>query len=352
MTKARKIPARLLALFLALALPLPLLAAQAGAINYVVSIDYMAETISVKTGTQWTEDPDEGYITTALWDEELDIGEEGHASYRLYFGNTLYFRADENSQWQEITIPERKPVPSGVLGGVGQILNVDNRMEYSGADGVWHDCTGSTVTGLAAGYYRVRYAANPSAFAGEILTVRVTGAGRTFADVASGTYYSQPVQWAVQNGVTTGTSATTFSPAQSCTWAQVITFLWRAEGIPLPYYEGSAFLDVTEDSYYCTAASWASEAEISQGIDELNFGPDNTITRKEAVTFLWRAAGSPAADGDSGFADVPADAYYAQAVQWAVEEGITNGNTATTFGPDIPCTRADVVTFLYRAYAE
>ena len=168
-----------------------------------------------------------------------------------------------------------------------------------------------------------------------------------FSDVPAGEYYYNAVYWAVENGITDGTSATTFSPNASCTRAQMVTFLWRAAGSPEPESTVNPFTDVFESAYYYDAVLWAVEQGITNGTSATTFSPDATVTRGQTVAFLWRYDGEPTA-GSSGFADVAPDAYYASAVAWAVENGITNGTGTTTFSPDADCVRAQIVTFLYR----
>ena len=171
-----------------------------------------------------------------------------------------------------------------------------------------------------------------------------------FVDVSGGAYYEDAVLWAVREGITSGTTATTFSPGASCTRAQMVTFLWRAAGSPKA--SGSnPFRDVSADTYYYDAVLWAVENGITSGISADAFAPDAMVTRAQTVTFLYRAAGSPAAASGSSFADVRSDAYYADAVFWAVEKGITSGTAAAAFSPDADCTRAQIVTFLYRQYS-
>ena len=169
-----------------------------------------------------------------------------------------------------------------------------------------------------------------------------------FADVATDAYYYDAVKWAVEKGVTNGVSETLFGPDQACTRAQIVTFLWRAAGSPEPK-SGSSFADVAADAYYAKAVAWAVENGITKGTSETTFHPDETCTRAQGVTFLYRALGKLAA-AQAGFTDVAADSYYADAVNWAAENGVTNGISETLFGPDGSCTRAQIVTFLYRAY--
>ena len=170
-----------------------------------------------------------------------------------------------------------------------------------------------------------------------------------FTDVARGQYYYDAVLWAVSNEVTSGTSATTFSPDNGCTRAQVVTFLWRAAGQPKPTTDSNPFRDVKNGTYYYDAVLWAVEQGITAGTSTTTFSPDATCTRAQIVTFLWRFEGQPTPDSAANpFADVQLSAYFGKAVLWAVENGITNGTSATTFSPEATCTRAQVVTFLYR----
>ena len=169
-----------------------------------------------------------------------------------------------------------------------------------------------------------------------------------FADVATDAYYYDAVKWAVNKGITNGVSETLFGPDQACTRAQIVTFLWRAAGSPEPK-SGSNFADVAADAYYAKAVAWAVENGITKGTSETTFHPDETCTRAQGVTFLYRALGKLAA-AQAGFTDVAADSYYADAVNWAAENGVTNGISEMLFGPDGSCTRAQIVTFLYRAY--
>lgn len=168
-----------------------------------------------------------------------------------------------------------------------------------------------------------------------------------FRDVDPSAYYYDAVQWAVDNGITSGTSATTFSPDATCTRAQMVTFLWRTAGCPV-VQRTNPFVDVRSDAYYYNAVLWAVKNGITAGTSAARFSPEDTVTRDQAVTFLYRFAGSPDVSGGNAFRDVPGDAYYASAVQWAVSKQVTNGTGATTFSPGAPCTRAQTVTFLYR----
>ena len=171
---------------------------------------------------------------------------------------------------------------------------------------------------------------------------------RVFVDVKTGDYFYDAVLWAVGKGITNGTSAETFSPNVPCTRAQIVTFLWRAAGSPVVNY-AMDLSDVAGDAYYAEAVRWALSEGITTGTSDQTFSPDATCTREQAVTFLYRAVGSPAVSGESAFEDVGADAYYARAVAWAAQNGVTNGISQALFGTGNDCTRAQIVTFLYRA---
>lgn len=179
-------------------------------------------------------------------------------------------------------------------------------------------------------------------------TAKPTG-DNPFTDVKKGTYYYDAVLWAVEKKITSGTSATTFSPNNPCTRGQIVTFLWRAAGSPKPTSSINPFADVKEGAYYYDAVLWAMEKGITSGTSATTFSPDTACTRGQTVTFLWRAAGSPkATSSNNPFADVQTGAYYYGAVLWAVEKGITSGTSATTFAPGTTVTRGQTVTFLYR----
>lgn len=170
-----------------------------------------------------------------------------------------------------------------------------------------------------------------------------------FVDVAEGTYYYDPVLWAVANGITSGVDTTHFEPEGTCTRAHAVTFLWRAAGQPEPKTTNMPFRDVKPGSYYEKAVLWAVENKITNGTSTTTFSPDENCTRAQIVTFLWRSEGEPyASDSNNPFTDIASD-YYMDAVFWAVKEGITNGTTPTTFSPNDRCTRAQIVTFIYRA---
>ena len=184
----------------------------------------------------------------------------------------------------------------------------------------------------------------------EVIFMKANGNPQTgvFVDVATGSYYEDAVDWAVENGITTGVSANRFDPNGVCTRAQAVTFLWRAAGSPAPRSRTMPFTDVPAGSYYYDAVLWAVENGITKGTSETRFSPDDTCTRAQIVAFLWRSEKSPAAGTANPFADVKSTAYYAGAVLWAVKEDITKGTTNTTFSPNADCTRAQIVTFLWR----
>ena len=169
-----------------------------------------------------------------------------------------------------------------------------------------------------------------------------------FVDVAAGSYYEDAVDWAVENGIAQGIDDSHFSPDGICTRAQAVTFLWRAAGSPAPETSTMPFTDVPVGSYYYDAVLWAVENGIANGTGDSTFSPDMTCTRAQIVTFLWRSEKSPAAGTANPFADVKPTAYYADAVLWAVKADIAKGTTSTTFSPDADCTRAQIVTFLWR----
>lgn len=174
-----------------------------------------------------------------------------------------------------------------------------------------------------------------------------------FTDLKQSEYYYDPVLWAVHHNpqITNGMSTGKFAPSASCTRAQVVTFLWRAMGCPEPEASACPFADVASSQYYYKAVLWAAENGITTGATATTFAPNMTVTRAQFVTFLWRAVGKPAANGANPFKDVSSSQYYYDAVLWAVQNGITTGVTATTFVPNSPCTRGQVVTFLYRQLA-
>ena len=172
-----------------------------------------------------------------------------------------------------------------------------------------------------------------------------------FSDVAGGAYYNEAVRWAVKNGIASGTDAKHFSPDAACTRGQAVTFLWRAAGCPAPALAENPFADVKPTDYCYDAVLWAVQTGVAKGTSASTFSPDAACTRGQIVTFLYRAAGSPSGYANSGYTDVPETSYCAAPVAWAVALRVTSGTSAITFSPDALCTRAQIVTFLYRANA-
>ena len=155
--------------------------------------------------------------------------------------------------------------------------------------------------------------------------------------------------WAIEKGITNGKSDTLFDPAGICTRAQTVTFLWRAAGSPEPVSNENPFSDISENAYFYKAVLWAVEQGITKGTTAITFSPGNTVSRAQAVTFLYRSANSPSTESDNNpFTDVPQNSYYNNAVTWASETGVTQGRTSTTFNPSEDCNRGQIITFLYR----
>lgn len=218
-------------------------------------------------------------------------------------------------------------------------LSADRVLELFGPNTLLKIKTGTVTVDPAAGDWYILVEGNATQ-----PTVPTVGG---FTDVKTGDYFAEPVLWAVEKGITAGTSETTFSPNENCSVAQILSFLWRANGSPKPT-TANAFSDVKSGDYYADAAAWAYEKGMVSGS---TFGGNTPCTRSMAVTYMWKAAGSPSAEAAS-FTDVPANADYAQAVAWAVEQGVTAGTSTTTFSPDSICTRGQIVTFLYRGLAK
>ena len=171
-----------------------------------------------------------------------------------------------------------------------------------------------------------------------------------FHDVSRFDYFYDAVKWAAENGIASGTGRYTFSPDAVCTRAQTVTFLWRAAGSPMPRYRTCAFTDVDSRDYYYNAVLWAVEQGITTGLTATTFGPDVTVSRGQVATFLYRAASASKPNTFNPFTDVKTTAYNYDAILWAYDNRITTGTSDTTFSPDASCTRAQIVTFLYRYY--
>ena len=178
--------------------------------------------------------------------------------------------------------------------------------------------------------------------------------GNPFVDVTEGDYFYAPIMWALKNNITKGMDATHIGPSGLCTRAQTVTLLWRAAGSPEPTTTANRFVDIAEGIYYEKAVLWAYEKGITKGVDDTHFGPDVECTRAQIVTFLYRAAGYPEVQdrSDPVFTDLDYEAYYMDAILWALENNITKGVSATAFGVNEPCSRSQLVTFLYRMYGK
>lgn len=208
-------------------------------------------------------------------------------------------------------------------------------------NGAFSGCDGLTIYG-----YRNTKAASYAR------TNAITFVPLDFVDLEKGKFYYTPVLWAVMNNIAGGVSDTEFAPYQDCSRGQVVSFLWRAMGSPEPRGNTNPFADVKSTRYYYKAVLWAAENNITSGVDAKNFAPNKTVTRAEFVTFLWRALGKPGNSGVNPFTDIPKGKFYTDAVLWAAENGITTGSSQGKFSPNDVCTRGQVVTFLYRAFAE
>ena len=281
----------------------------------------------------------------------------------------LHFHVDSLSPFGVSWVKYVAPTPSGGGGGGGAVSTYTLTFDTNGGSAIDKITKDSGATIDLAAYKPTRAGYTFAGwFSDKALTKAVTSVKLTanttvyakwtqnggtaqnpFVDVKEGAYYYDAVLWAVEQKITSGTSATTFSPDASCTRAQMVTFLWRAAGSPKVENGKNPFTDVKADAYYYDAVLWAVEKGVTSGTSATTFSPDATVTRGQTVTFLYRNAGSPEVSGTMPFADVEADAYYDKAVQWAVQQKITTGTSETTFSPMSDCTRGQIVTFLYRA---
>ncbi|WP_295859513.1 YDG domain-containing protein [uncultured Oscillibacter sp.] len=248
-----------------------------------------------------------------------------------------------------------KAVSSSTPAGTYSIVWTNRGMTFSGEEN--YDLTRTetgvlTVTAKSGGSTGGGGGSSSGGGSVSVPTVPTTPAkpeAPAFSDVSTGAYYHDAVKWAAEKGITGGTGDGKFSPNRPCTRAQIVTFLWRAAGSPEP--QGAAgFADISADAYYAKAVAWAVENGVTSGTEDGRFRPDQPCTRAQSVAFLYRAAGAPAVSGGSGFDDVAESAYYAAAVAWAQANGVTGGLGNGLFGPGNGCTRAQIVTFLYRAY--
>lgn len=283
--------------------------------------------------------------------DRLGIGcvlENGYAKTTLQSegGFHMWNAAQIGTDWYGVDVTWNDPTVAGSTGAKSGKENEDYLL--LGADSQvrgmkFRDSHPATNRAIPAGVaFTNSPALSPAAYSNSGASAGTGG----FGDVKTGDYFAKPVLWAVEKKITAGTSKTSFSPNQNCTVAQILTFLWRANGAPKPV-EGNPFSDVKASDYYASAASWAREKGLISGTVLDGNAP---CTRSMAVTYMWKAAGSPSAKS-AGFSDVPSDAEYAKAVAWAVEKGITSGTSARTFSPDNVCTRGQIVTFLYRGLA-
>ena len=214
--------------------------------------------------------------------------------------------------------------------------------------------SGSKITAARSAYDKLTDAQKKLVSNYKVLTdaeeayAKLSNSGLAFTDVKESDYFYDAVKWAVEKSITNGTSATTFGPEEGCTRSQMVTFLWRAAGSPEPTSTTNPFTDVKTDAYYYKALLWAIENGITKGTTETTFSPEETCTRGQMATFLYRNAKSPAVTGSSAFTDVSSSDYYSDAVTWAFQQGITKGATDTTYEPEASCTRGQMVTFLYR----
>ena len=283
--------------------------------------------------------------------------------------NGLHFHVNSLSPFGVSWVKYVAPTPGGGGGGGGAVSTYTLTFDTNGGSAIDKITKDSGTTIDLAAYKPTRAGYTFAGwFSDKALTKAVTSVKLTanttvyakwtqnggtaqnpFVDVKEGAYYYDAVLWAVEQKITSGTSATTFSPDASCTRAQMVTFLWRAAGSPKVENGKNPFADVKADAYYYDAVLWAVEKGVTSGTSATTFSPDATVTRGQTVTFLYRNAGSPEVSGTMPFTDVEADAYYAKAVQWAVQQKITTGTSETTFSPMSDCTRGQIVTFLYRA---
>ncbi len=267
------------------------------------------------------------------------------------FNNGYAIVSDDTGQYGYIDTNGTTVLPleyDGAFGGENGLFTVgkqvNGQMRYGIVDGQGREVLPPEYDDLSNLENGVAYGIQD----GVVYVIRTNGSGSTaFPDVPSNEYYADAVNWAVEQGITNGTSKTTFSPDDPCTRAQIVTFLWNAAGKPAPT-AGNVFADVRSDTYYQDAVLWAVEKGITSGTGANTFSPDAICTRAQAVTFLYRYEKEPKVTGGNSFDDVAADAYYANAVTWASQEGITSGTGPNHFSPDTNCSRAQIVTFLFR----
>lgn len=237
-------------------------------------------------------------------------------------------------EFNTINYPGFTSVP---LNGAGYILSVELKQIDNGSNSAAGSAVGDGLAGTIS-FYVPEKATTTNPFAS---SASIPASKPAFTDVVANAYYAEPVFWAVENGITSGTTATTFSPNATCTTAQILTFLWRAKGSPEPTSRTNTFTDIKETDYFYKAALWAKEKGLISGAV---FNGNTPCTRSATVTYMWKLAGSPNAP-KANFTDISSGA-----ANWALAMGITGGTSATTFSPDQTCTRGQIVTFLFRAY--
>ena len=270
-------------------------------------------------------------------------------NYELYFQFHPYMRSD--TVHNPVTTEEILPTctQDGYVQSVCKCgaANIDMILPAYHSWGIWRVSVNATASAPGLKY---RVCSKCSEMETEVIPAGTQLVVNPFTDVADSAYYYEPVIWAVDNGITTGTgNGTTFSPDMICTRAQVVTFLWRSAGSPMPSSSNNPFTDVADSAYYYNAVLWAVEKGITTGTGGTSFSPDMKCTRSQVVTFLWRSAGSPSvAAGSNPFSDIGTGDYFYSAVLWAVGRGITTGTGGSSFSPLMECSRGQIVTFLKR----
>ncbi len=271
-----------------------------------------------------------GYLATITSkDEQAFIDEYNGSLEYLWIGG---YREDDNTVWMWVTGEAWGYTnwDEGEPNNSSNVVSNENRIVLW-SDGYWNDLNDEN-TWESAGYI-----------------CEWGDTGNVFDDVQdSSVYYYYAVYWAYDNGITTGTTTSTFSPDGNCTRAQFVTFLWRLAGSPTPTTTSCKFTDVSSSGYYYKAVLWAAENGVTEGTTGATFSPNVKITRAQAVTMIYRYAGSPSVSTTNPFTDTSSSAYYYDAMLWAVKNGITSGTSKTTFSPGTTCSRAMMVTFLYR----
>lgn len=325
--------------------------------SIAVSIDCKSKDTVTVTYTVWVGGGDQEVKPTQAMIDYAEAHEDDAANSRTAVATgqrndpvgdmpVSEFMGDLSSArvWKFPTMAETASIYYGDarLGRVEKQMNIYDlhaETRFPGTVGQWYEVSCDGKLGFV-----------PAAYVKNVKTTGAQGDAPTpmvgdFTDVRADAYYADAVRWAVKERVTAGTSYTTFSPAKTCTRGEILTFLWRAVGSPAAT-AANPFTDVKEGDFYYKATLWAAEKGMVTGS---TFGANTPCTRAATVTYLWQNAGSPAASATASFTDVPAGAAYAQAVAWAVEQGVTSGTSATAFSPNVTCDRGQIVTFLYRA---